>query len=188
MSDECKQQYKTQSTNPGHEVNPGSDRTELVSDHERFTTNPATSHTEPANNALSRDGIGNDERLSQLTIAQLQLIENHQHLVPFPLTRDQVEVMATLREQTPEMYDLLLKAIETNVETDSFERKNKYLIPARYARFGQIIGFFAVLAMLGIVVYAINKDAYWLAGLFGTIDVVAIAAVFGSNQKPQERQ
>lgn len=96
--------------------------------------------------------------------------------------------MATLREQTPEMYDLLLKAIETNVETDSFERKNKYLIPARYARFGQIIGFFAVLAMLGIVVYAINKDAYWLAGLFGTIDVVAIAAVFGSNQKPQERQ
>lgn len=188
MGNEHGNPRKNQSANHGDEVDTRPHGAHLIPNHEEHVAGTDSPQHEPTVERFGDEDISDDQQLSQLTIAQYnQLIENHLHLAPFPITNDQLDVLSTMRERTPEMYDVLIETIRTNVETDSFERKNKFLIPARYATRGQILGLISVLAMLGVVVYAITDGAYWLAGVFGVIDIVALAAVFGANQKPQER-
>lgn len=79
-----------------------------------------------------------------------------------------------------------MHALQQSVDDESFERRAPYEIPARYTRRGQWLGLTAVLASLAVVAYAIFANEPWIAGILGTLDLVALAAVFGSNRTPRK--
>lgn len=74
-----------------------------------------------------------------------------------------------------------MKALETTIADESYTTRAPYEIPREFARRGQNYGLAAVLASLIVVCYAIYANEPWIAGVLGTIDLVALAAVFGQG-------
>lgn len=132
----------------------------------------------------SRGGTENQPG-SDVSAQILALIqENHLHL---PLLTPDMGKLERMREATPEFYQVYLEAVRNEIESAKVERTAPYLVPERYARRGQIFGLIATLVMMGVATYCVYLGSTVLAGVFGTIDLVALIAVFGANQKPQER-
>ncbi|EEZ91240.1 hypothetical protein HMPREF0578_2321 [Mobiluncus mulieris 28-1] len=125
---------------------------------------------------------------SATAVAQILSIVQENHLqLHLPLALPDVDKVAQLRERAPELYQEYIYGIRKSTDNDTYERRSKFSIPARYAACGQFLGFFAVIAVLGLSAYAMSMGAQWLAGILGVIDIAAVAAVFGANQKPKER-
>lgn len=120
--------------------------------------------------------------IQQTVNAVLQ--EIHLHV---PLRETDLETLSKLREQLPEIYEQHVENMRVSRELEEFQTHARYEIPAKYAHRGQAMGLAATVATLAVVAFAVWAQAYWIAGVLGVVDLVAIAAVFGSNQKPQER-
>lgn len=103
-------------------------------------------------------------------------------------TSEQIEQLGKLRELTPELNTAFIEAFQKNSEASFLERTEPMRITDAYSKRGQFIGAFIVILTLCVVVYAIVEQAYWIAGVLGTFDLVALAAVFGSNSKPTDSQ
>lgn len=114
----------------------------------------------------------------------LALIENHLHL---PMIFPETEKLREMRENLPEVYQIYLDAAKSDVKSTEIERTAPYLVPDRYARRGQTYGLIATVLVLILVGYCVYAGSTILAGIFGTIDLIALVAVFGANQKPKER-
>ena len=86
--------------------------------------------------------------------------------------------LAQLRNDTPEIYALYVKAVDTQIKDESYTRRAPFEIPDRFTRRGQYLGFVSVLASLGIVAYAIYTGDTLIAGIIGALDLVTLAVVF----------
>lgn len=131
------------------------------------------------------DGETNPERrqiIQQTVNAVLQEIHLHA-----PMREHDLEILSRMRTELPEFYEQHIENMRAARELEDFETRSRYEVPAKYARRGQMLGLAATLATLGVVVLAILNKTAWVAAVLGTIDLIAIAAVFGSNQKPNER-
>lgn len=131
-----------------------------------------------------------DTKLANLTVAQYTqldqfMLTNNALDVP---TSQQIEQLGKLRELTPELYTAFIEAFQKNSEASFLERTEPMRIADAYSKRGQFIGAFIVILTLCVVVYAIVEQAYWMAGVLGTFDLVALAAVFGSKSKPTGSQ
>lgn len=120
--------------------------------------------------------------IQQTVNAVLQ--EIHLHV---PVRETDLETLSKLRDQLPEIYEQHVENMRVSRELEEFQTHARYEIPAKYAHRGQAMGLAATVATLAVVAFAVWAQAYWIAGVLGVVDLVAIAAVFGSNQKPQER-
>lgn len=120
--------------------------------------------------------------IQQTVNAVLQ--EIHLHV---PLRETDLDNLSDLRDQLPEIYEQYVENMRVSRELEEFQTHARYEIPAKYAHRGQAMGLAATVATLAVVAFAVWAQAYWIAGVLGVVDLVAIAAVFGSNQKPQER-
>lgn len=120
--------------------------------------------------------------IQQTVNAVLQ--EIHLHV---PVRETDLETLSKLRDQLPEIYEQHVENMRASRELEEFQTHARYEIPAKYAHRGQTMGLAATVATLAVVAFAVWAQAYWIAGVLGVVDLVAIAAVFGSNQKPQER-
>ena len=138
----------------------GSDGSLLVSPDASGTTGTTVDESEP-DNAPGQPELHAIASIQQ-TLALIQ--ENHLHL---PLLIPDVEILKGLREDSPELYEKYLKAIDYEIETTRTERLKRFNIPAFYATCGQFLGFFAVIAVLGLSAYAVSMGAQWLAGILG---------------------
>lgn len=113
------------------------------------------------------------QQIGQQVLAFIQ--ENHLHA---PIVLPDPKELAHLRDDTPEIYALYLKAVETAIEDESYTRRAPFEIPDRFTRRGQYLGFVSVLASLGVVAYAIYTNHPLIAGIIGALNLVALAAVF----------
>lgn len=131
------------------------------------------------------NGAADPERqqiIQQTVNAVLQ--EIHLHV---PVKENDLEILSRMRAELPEFYEQHIKNMRAVRELEEFETHSRYEVPAKYAKRGQILGLIATVLTLGVVILAIVHDSPWVAAVLGTVDLVAIAAVFGSNQKPNER-
>ncbi|MCI6584063.1 MAG: hypothetical protein MSC45_03195 [Mobiluncus sp.] len=158
----------------------GSDRGEVLPPDAGDASRPEVIRPESGDDAGDSD-VPSIASIQQ-TLAFIQ--ENHLHL---PLLIPDPETLNTLRESAPELYQSYLKAIDAEIATSSTERLKRFEVPEFYARRGQILGFVICLAVLSLAGFAMFKDMEVLAGTIAAIDVIALAAVFGANQKPKER-
>ncbi len=101
--------------------------------------------------------------------------ENHLHA---PIVLPDPKELAHLRSDAPEIYALYVKAVDTQIEDESYTRRAPFEIPDRFTRRGQYFGFVSVLASLGVVAYAIYTNHPLIAGIIGALNLVALAAVF----------
>ena len=115
-------------------------------------------------------------QVAQQVFALIQ--ENHLYT---GVTLPDADALAVLKRQAPEIYELYVKALETTIADESYTTRAPYEIPREFARRGQNYGLAAVLASLLVVCYAIYANEPWIAGVLGTIDLVALAAVFGQG-------
>ncbi|WP_147279554.1 hypothetical protein [Mobiluncus mulieris] len=92
-----------------------------------------------------------------------------------------------MRENLPEVYKIYLAAAKSDVKATEIERTAPFVVPDKYARRGQTYGLIATVLVLILVGYCVYAGSTILAGIFGTIDLIALVAVFGANQKPKER-
>lgn len=113
--------------------------------------------------------------LAQVT-AYLQ--ENHLHL---PILTPDRQEMAAMREQTPELYNLYVTGLQKSVDADFIQRTYPYTEPMKNVRSGRRYGLVAVLGVLCLAGYALYLDLPWFAGVITAIDVIGLAAVFGSD-------
>ena len=121
------------------------------------------------------------EQVAQQVVAFIQ--ENHLHTpVPIPDT----QALAAMRDEIPEVYGVYVRALERAVEDESFTVRAPFTVPAKFAARGQRYGLTAVIASLAVVVYAIHSGQPWIAGVLGTIDLVALAAVFGQGRSTRD--
>ena len=93
---------------------------------------------------------GAAQQLTQQVLALIQ--ENHLHA---PIVLPDPKELAHLRSDTPEIYALYVKAVDTQIEDESYTRRAPFEIPDRFTRRGQYFGFVSVLASLGVVGYAL---------------------------------
>ena len=91
-----------------------------------------------------------------------------------------------MRDEVPEVYGVYVRALERAVEDESFTVRAPFTVPAKFAARGQRYGLTAVIASLAVVVYAIHSGQPWIAGVLGTIDLVALAAVFGQGRSARD--
>lgn len=133
------------------------------------------------------DGIDPDElRRNPLLLAQVtaHLQENHLHL---PLFTPDIEVMAKMKKETPELYDAYVKAIRSQTRADEVARTSPYTEPGRVALRGQVSGLIAVIAVLILAGYLAYLGHPVAGSIIAGIDVVALAAVFaGGRQGPSD--
>lgn len=116
---------------------------------------------------------GTAQQLTQQVLALIQ--ESHLHA---PIVLPDPKELAHLRNDAPEIYDLYVKAVDTQIKDESYTRRAPFEIPDRFTRRGQYLGFVSVLASLGVVVYAIYMNHPLIAGIIGALNLVALAAVF----------
>ena len=116
---------------------------------------------------------GAAQQLTQQVLALIQ--ENHLHA---PIVLPDPKELAHLRSDAPEIYALYVKAVDTQIEDESYTRRAPFEIPDRFTRRGQYFGFVSVLASLGVVAYAIYTNHPLIAGIIGALNLVALAAVF----------
>lgn len=127
------------------------------------------------------EGIDPDELrdnpvlLSQIT-AYLQ--ENHLHL---PILAPDRREMALMRAETPELYHLYVDGLRKSVEADFIQRTYPYTEPLKNVMVGRRYGLVVVLAVLVLAGVALVLDHPWFAGVITALDVVGLAAVFGSG-------
>lgn len=160
------------------------DRTQVIPDDESDVARSTPTETPSSDN--HRDQQPNQpnavpEVVQQQILAYLN--ENHLHL---PIAVPDAEHLKELRADVPEIYDLYVHGLRQSLDDESFRQHAPYEIPAQYARRGQYLGLTAVIITLGIVAFAIWMNAMWLAGIIGTLDLVALAAVFGSDSAPNQ--
>lgn len=113
------------------------------------------------------------QQIGQQVLAFIQ--ENHLHA---PIVLPDPKELAHLRSDAPEIYALYVKAVDTQIEDESYTRRAPFEIPDRFTRRGQYFGFVSVLASLGVVAYAIYTNHPLIAGIIGALNLVALAAVF----------
>lgn len=123
------------------------------------------------------------------TIASLVVSHINQNIttVNEPGAIPDLNQIVALREKAPELYDAYVEIIKEEAQSNRLEQRQRYEIPEKYAKRGQRLGFASILIVAILVGFCVYEQAYWIAGVFGVIDFVAIAAVFGANQKPKER-
>lgn len=121
------------------------------------------------------------EQVAQQVVAFIQ--ENHLHTpVPIPDT----QALAVMRDEVPEVYGVYVKALERAVEDESFTVRAPFTVPAKFAARAQRYSLVLVLASLAVVVYALYAGNSWAVGLFGAIDLVGLAAMFGLGGSARE--
>lgn len=113
------------------------------------------------------------QKIGQQVLACVQ--ENRPHV---PIVLPDPKELADLRSDAPEIYALYVKAVDTQIEDESYTRRAPFEIPDRFTRRGQYLGFVSVLASLGVVAYAIHTGHTLIAGIIGALNLVALAAVF----------
>ena len=113
------------------------------------------------------------QQIGQQVLAFIQ--ENHLHA---PIVLPDTKELAHLRSDAPEIYALYVKAVDTQIEDESYTRRAPFEIPDRFTRRGQYLGFLSVLTSLGVVAYAIHTGHTLIAGIIGALNLVALAAVF----------
>jgi hypothetical protein len=116
---------------------------------------------------------GTAQQITQQVLALTQ--ENRPHA---PIVLPDPKELAHLRSDAPEIYALYVKAVDTQIEDESYTRRAPFEIPDRFTRRGQYLGFVSVLASLGVVAYAIYTNHPLIAGIIGALNLVALAAVF----------
>lgn len=171
----------------GDSVNIRRDREKLIHEHDK-SISEATADNSNADTPKNIEDVTSDEtKLANLTVAQYnqlnQFLLSSRSDLDIP-SRDQIADLALLREQVPEIYHAFIDAFNRNSEADYLERTEPMKIAREYSRRGQYIGLVAVLLTLGIVAFAIVSKTYWIAGILGTLDLVALAAVFGASNSP----
>ena len=153
--------------------------TQLSSDARSAEKNSAHSQAvDGSGRSYNPEGPDSDvtHQVAQQVFALIQ--ENHLYT---GVTLPDADALAVLKRQAPEIYELYVKALETTIADESYTTRAPYEIPREFARRGQNYGLAAVLASLLVVCYAIYANEPWIAGVLGTIDLVALAAVFGQG-------
>lgn len=153
-------------------VNHGCERPDLVPAHDASASHTKEKNSEPG---TDRTSIADSEDINAKILALIQ--ENHLQF-NLPLLLPDTRELQRLQETAPELYREYIHAIRTSTDTDSFERRARYELPAEYTKRGQRYGLSAVLAVLVLAGYAIYAGSSILAGVLGVVDLVALAAVF----------
>lgn len=179
------QENKTPANLNGNDLNLRPNREEITPTNAKHPTK--TPQTNPNTNPAQNNSTTTSYLSKTDVYSQTFHIEQNLHTRLLPVTQEQVECFSNLKNQTPEIYQALIDTLKIEAETDAFERRSRFTVPADYARRGQHIGAIIVTATLGIICYAMHLNITWIAALFGVIDLVALAASFGANQKPKER-
>lgn len=167
----------------GSEVSVRPDGSQELSSDETTAPGGAAQNPEPVaarlgehSHECENQGVSEPRTAQQLTQQVLALIqENHLHA---PIVLPNPKELAHLRDDAPEIYDLYVKAVATQIKDESYTRRAPFEIPDRFTRRGQYLGFLSVLASLGIVAYAIHTGHTLIAGIIGALNLVALAAVF----------
>ena len=167
----------------GSEVSVRPDGSQELSSDETTAPGGAAQNPEPVAARLGEhshecedQGVSEPGTAQQLTQQVLALIqENHLHA---PIVLPDPKELAHLREGAPEIYDLYVKAVATQINDESDTRRAPFEIPDRFTRRGQYLGFVSVLVSLGVVAYAIHMGQTLIAGIIVALNLVALAAVF----------
>ena len=85
---------------------------------------------------------GTAQQLTQQVLALIQ--ENHLHA---PIVLPDPKELAHLRNDAPEIYDLYVKAVDTQIKDESYTRRAPFEIPDRFTRRGQYLGVFNCLCI-----------------------------------------
>ena len=116
---------------------------------------------------------GAAQQLTQQVLALIQ--ENHLHA---PIVLPDPKELAHLRSDAPEIYALYVKAVDTQIEDESYTRRAPFEIPDRFTRRGQYFGFVSVLFFNDTATTEIYTNHPLIAGIIGALNLVALAAVF----------
>ena len=172
----------------GSEVTVRPDGSQELSSDETAAPGGAAQNPEPVAARLGEHshecedrGATEEEAAQQLTQQVLAFIqENHLHA---PIVLPDPKELAQLRDDAPKIYNLYVKAVDTQIKDESYTRRAPFEIPDRFTRRGQYLGFLSVLASLGIVAYAIHTGHTLIAGIIGALNLVALAAVFAAPDR-----
>lgn len=166
----------------GSRVDHGRDGQGILPADAASTPSSQAADSEP--NHHGADGANNSD-IEAKVLAYIQ--ENHLQL-NLPLLFPDPREVRELKQVAPELYGEYIHAIRTSTDTDAYERRARYDIPAEYARRGQRYGLTAVMAMLVLAGVAVLAGSPLLAGVLGVVDLVALAAVFQgvTNKEPKK--
>ena len=89
--------------------------------------------------------------------------------------------MSELKKETPELYSAYIHALNSSIEADYIERTAPYTKPINNAASGRKYGLIVVLAVLIVATIALHLDHPWFAAFLAGLDLVGLAAVFGST-------
>lgn len=129
-------------------------------------------HSRFLGDQLAEELSDNPVLFTQVT-AHLQ--ENHLHL---PLLSPDHERMVRMRADTPELYEVYVQAIASQLHADEVARTLPYIAPPRAVFRGQVLGLIAVVAVLFFAGYLAYVNHPWTAGLVAGVDIAALASVF----------
>ncbi|WP_156801811.1 hypothetical protein [Corynebacterium mastitidis] len=118
-----------------------------------------------------------DERV---LVAQVKAILQEIHYHP-PLSMPDEGKAASMRRNTPELYQAYVKSLNKAVDAEYIERTSPFTQPSKDVRIGQICGVIVVIAVLAFAAYALYLDRPWVAGIITALDVVALAAIFANS-------
>nr|DAP66158.1 MAG TPA: hypothetical protein [Caudoviricetes sp.] len=104
-----------------------------------------------------------------------------QNNISLPLPIPDVEKMSELKKETPELYSVYVHALNSSIEADYIERTAPYTGPIDNAASGRKYGLTVVLAVLVVSTIALYLDHPWFAAFLTGLDLVGLAAVFGST-------
>lgn len=138
---------------------------------------PQSPNTTETNNQPNY-GRPHNENSSDIDAKVLAYIQENHLQLNLPLLLPDANELQKLRQVAPEVYSEYIYAIHASTDTDAFERRAAYEIPAQYARRGQRYGLVAVISVLVLAGGAIAAGSPILAGILGVVDLVALAAVF----------
>lgn len=167
----------------GREQPSGPRRANNVPSRPESSTTPGTSnrHQPSLPPSFSPDELRENPVLLAQVTSYLQ--ENHLHL---PMLTPDIEEMKRMKRETPELYRAYVKAINSQIEADFIGRTAPYREPGKIAHRGQLLGFLAVVSVLVFCGYLASLGHIITAGIIATFDLVALAAVFASGNRPKQ--
>lgn len=147
-------------------------------------TDAATENADiSSRNTPQRGTTGNQPEESEQLVAFLQ-----QNNISLPLPIPDVEKMSELKKETPELYSTYVHALNSSIEADYIQRTVPYTGPIENAANGRKHGLIVVLSVLVVSTIALYLDHPWFAAFLTGLDVVGLAAVFGSTNTGDEKK